>query len=161
MPMQITWLDLLAANMAAFLWCFCVLASVYWIRLTRERKALPWLAAIALIAPAAGVAIWRAHFWYVHRAAASAIVPDKSSPAIDSLVWWDLFAASVFGFGWLCMFLGGVHWIRTERAKTVPAFILLTSSAFLLLCVGLTVDRWVTDRPLMNLPTATGTVLQG
>jgi hypothetical protein len=49
--MQITWLDLLAANMAAFLWCFCVLASVYWIRLTRERKALPWLAAIALIAP--------------------------------------------------------------------------------------------------------------
>ena len=61
--MQLTWLDLLAANMGAMLWLWGVMAARRWCD-TERKKFVPVFILITLIAIGALTFTARAGYWY-------------------------------------------------------------------------------------------------
>ncbi len=61
--MQLTWLDLLAANMGAMLWLWGVMAARKYVE-TERKKFIPTLILVGLIGFAALVFCARANFWF-------------------------------------------------------------------------------------------------
>lgn len=63
MQLQLTWLDLLAANMGAMLWLWGVVNAVRCWR-TEEKKLAPAFITISLIGVAFAIFLARADVWY-------------------------------------------------------------------------------------------------
>lgn len=61
--MQLTWLDLLAANMGAMLWLWGVQWAIRWVR-TEPKKAVPLFIAVAFVGFGLLLFTLRASHWY-------------------------------------------------------------------------------------------------
>lgn len=79
--MQLTWLDLLAANIAAMLWLWAVMAARhYW--QTEKSKLVPGFLLVVFVSFGLILAAYRAGFWYHQMIDAnSAIVPPAQAAA--------------------------------------------------------------------------------
>jgi hypothetical protein len=63
MQLQLTWLDLLAANMGAMLWLWGLVNAVRWWR-TEEKKLAPAFITCSLIGLAFAIFLARAEIWF-------------------------------------------------------------------------------------------------
>lgn len=63
MQSQLTWLDLLAANMGAMLWLWGVMAARKWAS-TERNKFIPGFILVSLVGLGLLIFIARADFWY-------------------------------------------------------------------------------------------------
>jgi hypothetical protein len=61
--MQLTWLDLLAANIGAMLWLWGVMAARHWLQ-TDRKKFVPAFILFALVGTGMLIFAARAGFWY-------------------------------------------------------------------------------------------------
>lgn len=61
--MQLTWLDLLAANIAAMLWLWGVMAARHWWQ-TERNKTVPTFILLSLVGVGLAIFVSRADFWY-------------------------------------------------------------------------------------------------
>lgn len=77
--MQITWLDLLAANMGAMLWLWClVTASRQW--RTERKKFIPAFITCSMIAIGLTIFCARAGYWYEYMLAhPTVLVPEVAT----------------------------------------------------------------------------------
>jgi hypothetical protein len=60
---QITWLDVLAANLGAVLWLWGVMAARHWFQ-TERKKFIPGFILVSLVAVAMLIFASRAGYWY-------------------------------------------------------------------------------------------------
>jgi hypothetical protein len=75
--MQLTWLDLLAANMGAMLWLWGVMAARHWFQ-TERKKFFPGFILVSLIGLALFIFSDRAGYWY-DSIKSRPIVPEVAS----------------------------------------------------------------------------------
>lgn len=76
--MQLTWLDLLAANMGAMLWLWAVMSARRWVT-TERKKFIPIFILGALVFLGLAIFTSRASYWYDARFFAPIIVPPVAS----------------------------------------------------------------------------------
>lgn len=76
--MQLTWLDLLAANMGAMLWLWGVMAARKWCQ-TERKKAVPISILFVLVMMGLLIFTSRASYWYDARFITPIIVPPVAS----------------------------------------------------------------------------------